>query len=46
MQRHKTKNRKQIFLEKELRGLSANFHIPVSVNNLYFHTIGLPILLQ
>jgi hypothetical protein len=39
MQRHNTKNSKQIFPEKELRSLSPNFHIPVSV-------IGLPILLQ
>jgi hypothetical protein len=32
--------------EKELRGLSANFHIHVSVSDLYIYTIGLPILLK
>jgi hypothetical protein len=46
MQRHNTENSKQIFPEKELRGLSPNFHIYVSVGNLYIPTIGLPILLQ
>jgi hypothetical protein len=35
-----------MFSEKELRTLSPNFHIPVSVSDLYFPTIGLPILLQ
>jgi hypothetical protein len=30
----------------ELRGLSPNFHIHVSVSDLYVPTIGLPILLQ
>jgi hypothetical protein len=30
--------------EKELRGTSPNFHIHVSVSDLYFPTIGLPIL--
>ncbi len=34
-QRHNTENSKQIFSEKELCGLSPNFHIHVSVNNLY-----------
>jgi hypothetical protein len=29
-----------------LRGLSPNFHIHVSVSDLYILTIGLPILLQ
>jgi hypothetical protein len=29
-----------------LRGLSPNFHIHVSVSDLYFPMIGLPILLQ
>jgi hypothetical protein len=33
-------------LRKELRGLSPNFHIHVSVSDLYILTIGLPILLQ
>ncbi len=32
--------------EKELRGLSPNFHINVSVSDLYIHAIGLPLLLQ
>ena len=46
LQRHNTKNSKQIFTEKELRGLSSNFHIYVSVSDLYIPTIDLPILLQ
>jgi hypothetical protein len=47
MQRHKTpQNLKQIFPEKELRGLSLNFHIHVSMSDLYIPRIGLPILLQ
>jgi hypothetical protein len=29
-----------------MRGLSLNFHIHVSVRNLYIPTIGLPLLLQ
>jgi hypothetical protein len=38
---------KKIFLEKELRGHSHNFHIHKSVNDLYISTIiGLPIWLQ
>ncbi len=43
---HSTKNLQQIFTEKELHGLSLNFHIHVSVSDLYIPTIGLPILLQ
>jgi hypothetical protein len=39
LQRHDTENSKQIFPEKELRGLSPNFHIPVSVSDLYIATI-------
>jgi hypothetical protein len=39
-------NSKQIFPEKELRGLSPNIDIHVSVSDLYILTIGLPILLQ
>jgi hypothetical protein len=35
-----------IFLEKELRGHSTNFHIHVSVRDLYIPTIGLPFLLH
>jgi hypothetical protein len=44
--RTNTKNLKQIFLEKELRGHGPNFHIHVSVSDLYIPTIDLPILLQ
>jgi hypothetical protein len=36
----------KIFPEKELRSLSPNFHIHVSVSDLYISMIGLPILLQ
>jgi hypothetical protein len=43
-QRHNNENSKQIFLEKEMRGASPNFHIHVSVSNLYIP--GLPFLLQ
>jgi hypothetical protein len=46
LQRNNTENSKQIFPEKELLVLSQNFHIHVSVRNLYITTIGLPILLQ
>jgi hypothetical protein len=48
LQRRNTENSKQIFPEKELRGLSPNFYIHVSVRDLYcIHaTIYLPILLQ
>ncbi len=46
LQRHKTKKSEQIFPEKELRGLSPNFNIHVSVSGFYIPTIGLPILLQ
>jgi hypothetical protein len=35
---------KQIFPEKELRGLCPNFHIHVSESDIYIHKIGLPIL--
>ena len=35
-----------VFPEKELRVLSPNFHIHVSVSDLYIPTIGLPIFLQ
>jgi hypothetical protein len=35
-----------VFPEKELRGYSPNFHIHVSVSDLYILTIDLPILLQ
>ncbi len=46
LHRHNTENSKYIFSEKELRGLSPNFHIHVSVSDLYLPRIGLPILLQ
>jgi hypothetical protein len=46
LQRHNTENFKQIFLKKESLGLISNFHIHVSVSDLYIPTIGLPILLQ
>ncbi len=46
LQRTNTKNPKQIFPEKELRGHSPNFHIHVSVSDLYIPTIDRPILLQ
>ncbi len=41
-----TENSIHIFLEKELRGHSPNFHLHVSVSALYIPTIDLPILLQ
>jgi hypothetical protein len=37
---------KQIFPEKEYLGLSPNFHIRVSVSELYILTMGLPFLLE
>ncbi len=46
LQRNNTENLKQIFLEKELRGHSPNFHIHVSVSKLYIPMIDLSILLQ
>jgi hypothetical protein len=46
LQRHNIENSKQIFPEKELLGHSPNFHIQVSVSDVYIHTISLPILLQ
>jgi hypothetical protein len=46
MQKDNTEESKQIFPEKELHGLSPNFHIHVSVSDLYIFTIGLHILLQ
>jgi hypothetical protein len=38
LQRHNTENSKQIFPEKELRGFSSNFHIHVSVSDLYVYS--------
>ncbi len=46
LQRIHTENWKQIFPEKEFRGHSPNFHIHVSVNDLYIPTIGLPVLMK
>ncbi len=46
LQRTNTKHLKQIFPEKELCGHSPNFHIHVSMSDLYIPTIDLPILLQ
>jgi hypothetical protein len=46
LQRHNTENAKQIFPEKELRSHSPNFHIHVSMSDLYIPTVDLPILLQ
>ncbi len=46
LQRQNTEISKQIFTEKEYRGLSPNFHIHASVSDLYIPTIGLPILLE
>ena len=43
MQKTNTENLKQIFSEKELRGHSPNFHIHVSVSDLYIPTIDQPI---
>ncbi len=40
LQRHNTKNSKEIFTEKELCGLNPNFHIHVSVSVLYIPSIG------
>ncbi len=40
------KSSKQIFPEEKLRAHSPNFHIHVSVSDLYIPTIDLPILLQ
>jgi hypothetical protein len=40
----KDKMLKQIFPEKEYRSLSPNFHIYVSVSELYIPTMGLPFL--
>jgi hypothetical protein len=46
LQRQNTEFSKQIFPEKEYRGLVPNFHIHASVSDLYISTIGLPILLE
>jgi hypothetical protein len=46
LQKHNTKNSKQIFPENELLGLSPNFQINVYVSNFIFPWFGLPILLH
>jgi hypothetical protein len=46
LQRQNAENFKQIFPEKEYRGLSPNFHIHVSVSELYIPMMGLPFLLE
>ena len=46
LQRQSAENLKQIFPEKEHRGHSPNFHIHVSVSDLYVSTMGLPFLLE
>jgi hypothetical protein len=46
LQRKNAENLMQIFPEKEYRGLSPNFHIHVSVSELYIPTMGLPFLLE
>jgi hypothetical protein len=46
LQRQNTEISKQIFPEKDYRGLSPNFHIHASVSDLFISTIGLPILLE
>jgi hypothetical protein len=46
LQRTNAKNLKKIFPEKELCSHSPDFHIHVSVSDLYIPTIDLPILLQ
>jgi hypothetical protein len=45
LQRTNAKNLKK-FPEKKLRSHSPDFHIHVSVSDLYIPTIDLPILLQ
>jgi hypothetical protein len=46
LQRQNAEISKQIFPEKDYRGLSPNFHIHTSVSDLYIPKIGLPILLE
>jgi hypothetical protein len=46
LQRKNAENLKQIFPGKEYRGLSPNFHIHVSVSELYIPTMGLSFLLE
>jgi hypothetical protein len=46
LQRTNTENLIQIFSEKELSSHSPNFHIHVSVSDLYMPIVDLPILRQ
>ncbi len=46
LQRQNAENLKQIFPEKEYQSLSPNFHIHVSVSELYIPTMGLAVLLE
>ncbi len=46
LQRKNAENLEQIFPEKEYRDLSPNFHIHVSVSELYIPRIELPFLLE
>jgi hypothetical protein len=46
MQRYYTENSKQISPEKELRGLSPDSYIHVSLRNVYIPTISLHFLRQ
>ncbi len=46
LQRQNTEISKQIFPEKEFRGLTPSFHIHMSVGDLYIPLIGPPILLE
>ncbi len=43
---HRKENPIYVFPKKKLRGLSPNFHIHVSVSDLYIPPIGPPIFLQ
>jgi hypothetical protein len=46
LQRQNAENWKQIFPEKDYRGLSPNFHFMCPVSELYIPTMGLPFLLE
>ncbi len=46
LQRQNAENLKQVFPEKEYRGLSLNFYIHVSLSELHIPTMGLPFLLE
>jgi hypothetical protein len=46
LQRQNAENSIQIFPEKEYRGPSPNFHIHMSVSELYIPSMGLPFLLE